>query len=565
MDKEFQDIVMEIVNKYGPDLLKDTKRFGFILADYTQGKYKGESHNLRQILEEGVIEKILTSRDPEPLLLNALVSQFSGDYGWTQERARFIVYLGYKALTGKTPEGAVEAGAPRLAAAESSWAEIEEAEPPSWPLTPIVIDPKMPDELLAMARGGSEEDCHALYKIYKGSRGVCSNGFWGRENSAESRKWGILAAERGNLECLAKLSYAYRTDEHSEQIGRPLGRQVFRLEDLEVPDGETPEGMGFKWNYLYAQKSDRPEAQLYVARCYKTGQGVAANLREAEKWFLKSARQDYIKGQYELGAFYAYQKGPTRNKSLGIEWMRRAAENKESGSNNWYNLAWLLWHFKGGDNPEKIEAVKWFKKCLEVKDPYREKARIMLARAYQAGLGGLDKDPGEGLKLLTAAAKENNIEARYELGRAYAYGWGTPADPAEAEKHLRQALKDFYKPAYYELGYLLWNKKEGRAEELEEGIKLLRQASERKDNRALYVLGLAYLDGRGVAKNINEALDWMEKAGEQGHRLAQYWLGTVFWEGKLVLRNEATALKWLRLAAENGHIQAKAKLDSLNQ
>jgi TPR repeat protein len=76
--------------------------------------------------------------------------------------------------------------------------------------------------------------------------------------------------------------------EHAAQLGNV--QAMCRMGDMER-DGErgTPNAeAAFSW-YLKAAKAGYPPAMEYVASCYFYGRGVAADLKEAARWYQKAA------------------------------------------------------------------------------------------------------------------------------------------------------------------------------------------------------------------------------------------------------------------------------------
>lgn len=64
----------------------------------------------------------------------------------------------------------------------------------------------------------------------------------------------------------------------------------------------------------------------------------------------------------------------------------------------------------------------------------RTAAQVKLAKLYQTGGEGVERDPEQAFELLTAAAgaQGKNPLAQLELGRAYFYGIGTDRNPITA-------------------------------------------------------------------------------------------------------------------------------------
>lgn len=90
-------------------------------------------------------------------------------------------------------------------------------------------------------------------------------------------------------------------------------------------------------------------------------------------------------------------------------------------------------------------------------------------------------------------------------------------------------------------------------------------AAEEEYAPAQTILGVAYLEGRGVSKDETEALRWLRKAANQGEVRAQYNLGVIFIQGRIVERDEAEARRWFRRAAAQGLPEARKILRRLGE
>jgi len=90
--------------------------------------------------------------------------------------------------------------------------------------------------------------------------------------------------------------------------------------------------------------------------------------------------------------------------------------------------------------------------------------------------------------------------------------------------------------------------------------RMWREAAERGDAAAQFLLGFAYVGGRGVPKNPVEAVRWLRKAAEQGHAAAQYHLACAYFAAHGVSEDRAEGTRWLRKAANRGHAAAQYAL-----
>jgi localization factor PodJL len=92
------------------------------------------------------------------------------------------------------------------------------------------------------------------------------------------------------------------------------------------------------------------------------------------------------------------------------------------------------------------------------------------------------------------------------------------------------------------------------------GSKALREAAANGDPIAQYMIGIRYIDGRGVDANPKTGSEWMERAARSGLAPAQYRLGTMYERGVGVTADIDTARSWYLAAAERGNIKAMHNL-----
>jgi localization factor PodJL len=88
------------------------------------------------------------------------------------------------------------------------------------------------------------------------------------------------------------------------------------------------------------------------------------------------------------------------------------------------------------------------------------------------------------------------------------------------------------------------------------GSEALRNAAERGDPSAQFIVATRYLDGEGVTQDVTRAAHWYQKAARAGLAPAQYRLATLFERGRGVPKDSATALIWYERAAAQGNVKA---------
>jgi hypothetical protein len=87
--------------------------------------------------------------------------------------------------------------------------------------------------------------------------------------------------------------------------------------------------------------------------------------------------------------------------------------------------------------------------------------------------------------------------------------------------------------------------------------------SDRKDSAALYDLGKAHYQGRGVSKDDTKALEYFKMAAEQGNAEAANAIGSFYLLGLTVPKDDHQAAEWFRKGTENGSALAKMNLARL--
>lgn len=131
-------------------------------------------------------------------------------------------------------------------------------------------------------------------------------------------------------------------------------------------------------------------------------------------------------------------------------------------------------------------------------------------------------------------------------------------DDSEAMKALQTAAKRGDHAAEYELGRTLWLRGE-----YAQSLPWIQTAAGHQHADAEYLLGMAYLQGRGTVQNFRSALEHFGKAAELGQLDAQYQLGIFHRDGLGTPASKETAYLWLNLAAARGHSDALILRDKL--
>jgi TPR repeat protein len=170
-------------------------------------------------------------------------------------------------------------------------------------------------------------------------------------------------------------------------------------------------------------------SQYIVSLMYESGNGVEKDQEEAIKWLILAAESGVPKIQYDLGIRYFYGYGIEKNYSEAAKWWRSSANAGIADSQ--YNLG--LMKYRGIGIPKDKEEAKLLVEKAATQG--HDKAQHRLAMIYALD----EKDFETGLIWLKKSAKQNNVEAQYNLGIFFEKGYGLQKDLNKAKEWYRLA------------------------------------------------------------------------------------------------------------------------------
>ena len=190
-------------------------------------------------------------------------------------------------------------------------------------------------------------------------------------NASEAAKWYQRAAERGVPE--AQFQYALilldgrqvKKDEKKAQVllqaaaeaGNALAQ--FNLAQLLVQRDSGDAGLARAVPYYEkAAEAGLADAQYAMAQVYANGAGgKKQDDKEARRFLVLAARQNYDTAQLDLGQWLIEGRGGPRDLKSGFSWMKRAADGGNVAAQN--RLAKL---YEGGIgvDPDLVTAAAWF-------------------------------------------------------------------------------------------------------------------------------------------------------------------------------------------------------------
>jgi TPR repeat protein len=153
-----------------------------------------------------------------------------------------------------------------------------------------------------------------------------------------------------------------------------------RLEGLKSDD----------FNRLLAQaQQGQREAQYLVALVYGGGSLVAPDVEAATSWMLKSAEQEYLPAEAEMGRLClagANEDAPIPQRAKAEKWLRLAAAQGDADAQFWLGTAYQRSWFGALDDRE---ALGWLRRAAAQGLP---DAQFSLGQMYEVGEGVLQSD-----------------------------------------------------------------------------------------------------------------------------------------------------------------------------
>ena len=236
---------------------------------------------------------------------------------------------------------------------------------------------------------------------------------------------------------------------------------------------------------------------------------------EAFELEMKSAEQGLAEAQY---AVYRH----LRNYSVqdAIYWLRRSAAGGCAIA-----MSALGYEYIAGDTvPRSVNrAIKW------------------LGKAYEAG----------------ETCVMNDLEELL-YGTVYQEEYGNDVD-----YDIRLAVEDGVIELYSYIGDHYMNE-DNEDFDMEIGMKWYRRGAELGDARCMDRLGFALYYGLAGEPDYSKAFRYISEAACNGMPTSQYLMGMCYLEGRGIGKDSGRARKWLECAAEKGHLEAKKRLKEVS-
>lgn len=163
-------------------------------------------------------------------------------------------------------------------------------------------------------------------------------------------------------------------------------------------------------------------------------------------------------------------------------------------------------------------------------------------------------DPDEvlaGMRSLTSAAEQGDVEAQIALGRIYLRGVpAVPQDVTRARDWFMRAEPSRHPSAAYFLGVMSQNGQGVKADPAE-AARWLTIAAQEGSPDAMFLLANAYRAGAGVPKSDAKAIALYERAGQMEHAAALQALAMAYAYGELGLEPDEDERRRYMMEAEH--------------
>jgi len=263
-----------------------------------------------------------------------------------------------------------------------------------------------------------------------------------------------------------------------------------------------------------------------------------------------SAEKGNSQSQYVLGLMYSEGLGTKKNKPEAIQWLQAAAEQSYAAAH--YKLNQLK--NEPASHDDMMRRFMGKKTRTEFPAPFKRSGQ---ASAVPTVLNRQKPEPTTPETPITHAT--NTAPDLKTTGNIAAATISPPDDQALYQQYLAAANKG-KAHARFMLG-LLYLEGRGVQKDPVQASKWIKMAANQGLTKAQLAMGLLYYRGyANTAPTQKKAMYWFAKAAEQGVPEAQYSLGLIYASNINGEKNDLEALKWWHKAATQGYAKAQHNL-----
>jgi len=358
---------------------------------------------------------------------------------------------------------------------------------------------------------------------------------------------------------------------------------------------EEVDAEAFRWFRLSAEQGVT-EAEYWLGFLYETGTGVKKDYDEAMRWMSRAAAKGHTEALQRVGDLYGDGKGCTRDTDKALSYWTKAAEQGDV-----YSMTCIGDEYLKRNDREQAEA--WFRKAEDAGSTYARDQLDDMGVLSNATRAGMEKSAAlkaeialaaetaradaaaaceRGTELfregsityarewLAAAVENGSAEAAYQLSELSRKDWDYFARERDERTlyWLRRAAEMGHREGMGRLGWTLAIGALGADVNLEEALRLVKQAAELGDTTSAAILKNWYTpveegDRHYELGNKEAARCWYRLGAEQGRFRAAFKLAELYHKGDGVKYDPEKARLWYRQSADLGNRYALAVLGQL--
>jgi len=199
---------------------------------------------------------------------------------------------------------------------------------------------------------------------------------------------------------------------------------------------------------------------------------------------------------------------------LQAEWQRILASAEQGNAADQYRAAGGYLLGRGGIEKDSGNAMRWLHAAAE-----QSHTQAMEALAYEYLRGVyMARDPERAFALLEKAAAQNSATAQYRLAVMLLGQEGVPRDEQRSKDWLEKAAAGGLAPAKGALGALLLRQGDEHAAD---ALRLLQEAVDAHDRPSQFVMAGFYEKGEHVPQDRSKVLALYERAAAAGYPKAR--------------------------------------------
>ena len=156
--------------------------------------------------------------------------------------------------------------------------------------------------------------------------------------------------------------------------------------------------------FQLAASRGEPRAMLELGKIYRSGDGVAKDVKQSVSWFEKAANAGNPSGMVYMGAMYAMGEGVPKDDRQAASWYSKAAA---AGNIAGMDALGQIYRSARGVPQNYTEAVRWFRQAAAGGNPA---GMFHLGEMYEKGWG-VNRNPNEALSDYRKAAAAGDKDA----------------------------------------------------------------------------------------------------------------------------------------------------------